>query len=182
MDTVARSPAAPGRVGTTQSFSTPRPPSLRPTCHPSFTGPLRLATTSPEDAVRRATLTCESGFFDALDVRRLGLGMLMLTVIVALLVRPYWALLGLPLVPNQRVTPPSPDRCWRRTPAWQPSRPPPACRRLVQRRRALGLDSNDLCPSADLRRAAGDQAGAVQAQAYMNYGSSGNRVGDFGGS
>ena len=27
--------------------------------------------------------------------------MLMLTVIVALLVRPYWALLGLPLVPNK---------------------------------------------------------------------------------
>lgn len=39
----------------------------------------------------------ESGYFDRSDVRNLGLGMLALTILVALLVLPYWALLGLPL-------------------------------------------------------------------------------------
>jgi solute carrier family 13 (sodium-dependent dicarboxylate transporter), member 2/3/5 len=39
----------------------------------------------------------ESGYFDRADVWKLGLGMLVLTVLVALLVLPYWALLGLPL-------------------------------------------------------------------------------------
>ena len=39
----------------------------------------------------------ESGYFGRADVRNLGLGMLMLTTLVALLVLPYWALLGLPL-------------------------------------------------------------------------------------
>jgi len=39
----------------------------------------------------------ESGYFDRTDVLRLGLGMLALTVVVVLLVVPYWALLGLPL-------------------------------------------------------------------------------------
>lgn len=39
----------------------------------------------------------ESGYFDRSDVRNLGLGMLVLTILVALLVLPYWALLGLPL-------------------------------------------------------------------------------------
>jgi anion transporter len=39
----------------------------------------------------------ESGAFDAADVRKLGLGMLVLTIVTALLVLPYWALLGLPL-------------------------------------------------------------------------------------
>lgn len=45
-------------------------------------------------------LAYESGFFDARDVRRLGLGMLVLTVVVVLMMLPYWALLGLPLVPK----------------------------------------------------------------------------------
>jgi anion transporter len=40
----------------------------------------------------------ESGYFDRADVLRLGLAMLGLALVVALLVLPYWALLGLPLV------------------------------------------------------------------------------------
>jgi anion transporter len=40
----------------------------------------------------------ESGYFDRADVWKLGLGMLALTLLVVLLVLPYWALLGLPLV------------------------------------------------------------------------------------
>ena len=40
----------------------------------------------------------ESGYFDRADVWKLGLGMLALTLLVALLVLPYWALLGLPLM------------------------------------------------------------------------------------
>lgn len=39
----------------------------------------------------------ESGYFDRADVMKLGLAMLALTVVVVLLVLPYWALLGLPL-------------------------------------------------------------------------------------
>lgn len=39
----------------------------------------------------------ESGYFDRIDVRNLGLGMLSLTILVSLLVLPYWALLGLSL-------------------------------------------------------------------------------------
>jgi solute carrier family 13 (sodium-dependent dicarboxylate transporter), member 2/3/5 len=39
----------------------------------------------------------ESGYFDRADVMKLGLAMLALTVLVVLLVLPYWALLGLPL-------------------------------------------------------------------------------------
>ncbi len=39
----------------------------------------------------------ESGSFDRTDVWKLGLGMLALTLLVSLLVLPYWALLGLPL-------------------------------------------------------------------------------------
>jgi len=39
----------------------------------------------------------ESGYFDRADVRQLGLGMLVLTTLVSLLVLPYWAWLGLPL-------------------------------------------------------------------------------------
>jgi di/tricarboxylate transporter len=39
----------------------------------------------------------EAGYFDRVDVARLGLGMLALVVIVALAALPYWALLGLPL-------------------------------------------------------------------------------------
>lgn len=42
-------------------------------------------------------LAYESGYFDAADVRRLGLGMFALTILVALLVLPYWGMLGLPL-------------------------------------------------------------------------------------
>ena len=45
-------------------------------------------------------LAYEAGYFHTADVRRLGLGMLVLTVAVALLVLPYWSLLGLPLVPG----------------------------------------------------------------------------------
>jgi anion transporter len=40
----------------------------------------------------------ESGYFDRADVWKLGLGMLALTLLVSLLVLPYWALLGLPLM------------------------------------------------------------------------------------
>ena len=43
-------------------------------------------------------LAYESGYFHTADVRRLGLGMLVLTIVVALLVLPYWNLLALPLV------------------------------------------------------------------------------------
>ena len=43
-------------------------------------------------------LAYESGYFHAVEVRRLGLGMLLLTIVVALLVLPYWELLALPLV------------------------------------------------------------------------------------
>jgi solute carrier family 13 (sodium-dependent dicarboxylate transporter), member 2/3/5 len=42
-------------------------------------------------------LAYESGYFDAADVRRLGLGMLAITCAVALLTLPYWGMLGLPL-------------------------------------------------------------------------------------
>jgi len=42
-------------------------------------------------------LAYESGYFRTADVRRLGLGMLVLTIAVALLVLPYWSLLALPL-------------------------------------------------------------------------------------
>jgi anion transporter len=40
----------------------------------------------------------ESGAFDRADVWKLGLGMLVLTLLVSLLVLPWWALLGLPLM------------------------------------------------------------------------------------
>jgi anion transporter len=42
-------------------------------------------------------LAYESGYFSTSDVRRLGLGMLALTVVVVILVLPYWSLLSLPL-------------------------------------------------------------------------------------
>lgn len=42
-------------------------------------------------------LAYESGYFAAADVRRLGLGMLVLTIVVVMLVLPWWALLALPL-------------------------------------------------------------------------------------
>ncbi len=42
-------------------------------------------------------LAYETGYYGAADVRRLGVGMLLLTVIVILLTIPYWGLLGLPL-------------------------------------------------------------------------------------
>jgi anion transporter len=42
-------------------------------------------------------LAYESGYFDAADVRRLGFGMFVLTILTVLLVLPYWAALGLPL-------------------------------------------------------------------------------------
>lgn len=42
-------------------------------------------------------LAYETGYYGAADVRRLGIGMLALTVIVILLTIPYWGLLGLPL-------------------------------------------------------------------------------------
>jgi anion transporter len=43
-------------------------------------------------------LAYESGYFDSADVRRLGLGMLVLTTAAVLLAIPYWALLGLPWI------------------------------------------------------------------------------------
>jgi anion transporter len=43
-------------------------------------------------------LAYETGYYGAADVRRLGIGMLVLTTVVILLTIPYWALLGLPLV------------------------------------------------------------------------------------
>jgi di/tricarboxylate transporter len=42
-------------------------------------------------------LAYETGYYGSADVRRLGIGMLLLTVIVILLTIPYWGLLGLPL-------------------------------------------------------------------------------------
>lgn len=42
-------------------------------------------------------LAYESGYFSSADVRRLGLGMLVLTIAVVLLVLPYWSMLSLPL-------------------------------------------------------------------------------------
>ena len=42
-------------------------------------------------------LAYETGYYGAADVRRLGIGMLVLTVSVILLTIPYWGLLGLPL-------------------------------------------------------------------------------------
>jgi di/tricarboxylate transporter len=39
----------------------------------------------------------EAGFFDRADVLKAGLGMLVVTILVVMLVLPYWALLGLPL-------------------------------------------------------------------------------------
>jgi anion transporter len=42
-------------------------------------------------------LAYEAGYFHTADVRRLGLGMLVLTVAVVLLVLPYWSFLALPL-------------------------------------------------------------------------------------
>jgi anion transporter len=42
-------------------------------------------------------LAYESGYFQATDVRRLGIGMFVLTVVVALLSVFYWEMLGLPL-------------------------------------------------------------------------------------
>ena len=46
-------------------------------------------------------LAYESGYFDSADVRRLGLGMLVLTTVVVLMALPYWAFLGLPWVQPQ---------------------------------------------------------------------------------
>jgi citrate:succinate antiporter len=43
-------------------------------------------------------LAYETGYFATADVRRLGLGMLVLTIVVVMLVLPWWALLSLPLV------------------------------------------------------------------------------------
>jgi anion transporter len=40
----------------------------------------------------------ETGHFDSADVTKLGLGMLATTILVVVLVLPYWSLLGLPLV------------------------------------------------------------------------------------
>jgi anion transporter len=45
-------------------------------------------------------LAYDTGYFGAVDVRRLGIGMLVLTVVVILLTIPYWALIGLPLLPR----------------------------------------------------------------------------------
>jgi di/tricarboxylate transporter len=39
-------------------------------------------------------LAYETGYYSAADVRRLGIGMLLLTVIVILLTIPYWRLLS----------------------------------------------------------------------------------------
>jgi anion transporter len=43
-------------------------------------------------------LAYETGYYGATDVRRLGIAMLALTVVVILLTIPYWRLIGLPLV------------------------------------------------------------------------------------
>lgn len=42
-------------------------------------------------------LAYEAGYFSTADVRKLGIGMLGLTVVVVLLVLPYWSLLSVPL-------------------------------------------------------------------------------------
>jgi len=42
-------------------------------------------------------LAYETGYYDAADVRRMGIGMLVLTTVVVLLTIPYWGLVGLPL-------------------------------------------------------------------------------------
>ncbi len=42
-------------------------------------------------------LAYDTGYYGAADVRRLGFGMLALTVVVILLTIPYWSLIGLPL-------------------------------------------------------------------------------------
>jgi solute carrier family 13 (sodium-dependent dicarboxylate transporter), member 2/3/5 len=42
-------------------------------------------------------LAYETGYYGATDVRRLGIGMLLLSTVVILLTVPYWGLLGLPL-------------------------------------------------------------------------------------
>ena len=42
-------------------------------------------------------LAYETGYYSAADVRRLGIGMLLLTTVVVLLTIPYWSLLSLPL-------------------------------------------------------------------------------------
>lgn len=42
-------------------------------------------------------LAYEAGYFNSADVRRLGLAMLVLTIVVVLLVLPYWSMLSLPL-------------------------------------------------------------------------------------
>lgn len=42
-------------------------------------------------------LAYEAGYFSSADVRRLGLGMLALTIAVVLLVLPYWSMLSLPV-------------------------------------------------------------------------------------
>ena len=42
-------------------------------------------------------LAYETGYYDATDVRRFGVGMLVLTTIVILVTIPYWNLIGLPL-------------------------------------------------------------------------------------
>jgi anion transporter len=43
-------------------------------------------------------LAYETGYYGAADVRRLGIGMLLLSTVVILLTIPYWGLLGLPLM------------------------------------------------------------------------------------
>ncbi len=43
-------------------------------------------------------LAYETGYFNSADMRRFGLGMLVLTAVVAMLAIPYWGLLGLPLM------------------------------------------------------------------------------------
>jgi anion transporter len=43
-------------------------------------------------------LAYETGYYGAADVRRLGIGMLALSVVVILATIPYWSLIGLPLV------------------------------------------------------------------------------------
>jgi len=47
-------------------------------------------------------LAYETGYYSADDVRRLGLGMLALTMVVVSLTMLYWGWLGLPLTPFQR--------------------------------------------------------------------------------
>ena len=45
-------------------------------------------------------LAYETGYYSADDVRRLGLGMLALTMVVVSLTMLYWGWLGLPLTPR----------------------------------------------------------------------------------